>query len=173
MVLPGPRFKLYHSHSKFSWTIPAETVRSNSRQDQTDHELYPSIKIERTYFDSASDKTFAQPFIMYTLSASIRGDNTTRPFRHCISRPIKVMPTMAVPPPVDTTSFESEYVRVARTNLRNSFYSRSFESLEVSADEPQVIRLPERFSQSQTTVFLRVAFLHIRTGAKLKTISYD
>lgn len=83
------------------------------------------------------------------------------------------MPTTAAPPPVDTTSFEGEYVRVARANLRNSFYSRSFGSLAFSADEPQVIRLPEQFSQSQTTVFLRISFQHIRTEVKLKTIPYD
>lgn len=151
-------------------TIPAETVGSNSYQDQTSHVLYPSAKIGRTYFDSANDKIFAQPFITYTLSASIRRRTTTRPFRHCISRPIKVIPTTSQPPPIDTTSFEGEYVRVAKANLRSTFFGRSFGSLVLSAEEPQAISLPEQFSQSHTTVFLRIAFQHTTTGVKLKTL---
>ena len=151
-------------------TVPAETVGSSSYQDQTSHVLYPSAKIGRTYFDTANDKIFAQPFITYTLSASIRRCNTTEPFRRCISRPIKVMPTTSQPPPIDTTPFEGKYVRVARTKLRNTFFGRSFGSLVLSAEEPQAIMLPEQFSQSHTTVFLRIAFQHTTTGVKLKTL---
>lgn len=150
--------------------VPVETVGSISHQDQASNVLYPSAKIGRTYFDSANDKIFAQPFITYTLSARIRSGTTARPFRHCISRPIKVMPTTPQPPPIDTTSFGDEYVQVAKMNLRNTFFGRSFGFLLLSAEEPQAITLPEQFSQSYTTVDLRIIFQHTAAGVKLKTL---
>lgn len=132
-------------------------------------ELYPSMRLGRVYFEKVTGKVFAQPFIMYKLSASIRTKHTPYEHQPDLSRQIKIIPTAICPPPTDISAFTDEYVPEARFKIRNLPLSQSVGSVELRAEEPQALCLPETFSKTTTTVSLKLLFqpADISTGSQV------
>ncbi len=160
----------------FKFRVPVQiptTFASNTfDSDQPFRELYPSLKTGYEYRQPESKKLFAQPFIMYRISASVRTKGIDERPRRNITRHIAIMPTKTLPPPIDVDEFEAEYKLQAECKIRSHFYGRSIGSLQWTTKEPLAIQVSESFSQSKTSVSLRLSFQQAKTVPELKIAPY-
>ncbi len=152
--------------------IPATFATNTFDPDQPSRELYPSMRTGYDYRQFGSRKLFAQPFITYRISASVRTKGTEGQRRRDVARHIAVMPTTNYPPPIDADEFKAEYKLHGESKIRSHFYRRSTGSLQWVTEEPQAIQVGEFISHPKTVVPLRLSFQQARTVPELRIAPY-
>ena len=148
--------------------IPASSTSNIFEPDREPQQLYPSMKTGYMYQEPKSDKTFAQPFIVYRLSASIRLEGNPNISQRDFARHIAIMPTTTCPPPMDASAFRGEFWLHAESELRRHIYSHSIGSLEFTTEEPQAIHVNKFIVRPQTIVSLKLSFQQAITVPGLK-----